>query len=97
MVNGWCDQRLQLDSDLHMVNTDAVHNQLGEVLLCGVSRVDNVSSSVMYTEALAIILGLELAWERGFTNLQVESDAAVLISEIQLEEKSIWQDRCAIS
>ena len=44
----------------------------------------------MHAEAMAIVFGLDVAWERGFVNLQLESDASVVINEINRLGPSCW-------
>ncbi|OMP06127.1 hypothetical protein CCACVL1_01702 [Corchorus capsularis] len=58
-----------------------VRNGMGDVVLGGISRVAGVES-VLHAECMAIVFGMESAWEQGYNQVLVESDSMVAIEEI---------------
>ena len=62
---------------------------MGKVMVSGVSKMHGVFDA-MHAEAMAMVFGLEVAWERGFVHLMVESDASLVAKEVNCAGPSCW-------
>ncbi|OMO53350.1 hypothetical protein CCACVL1_28692 [Corchorus capsularis] len=67
----------------------------GSIVLGGVSKIEDVDS-VLHAECLAILFGLEVAWEHGYTSLLVESYSKQAIEEIRKGNNSLWMSASII-
>ncbi|XWS16948.1 hypothetical protein CRYUN_Cryun33cG0025600 [Craigia yunnanensis] len=65
-----------------------IRNADAEVCLSAVTKVEGIMSSFQ-AEILAILFGLQVANEKDFMDIQVESDCLVAINEISRKQESL--------